>query len=119
MERDTVYWYFWKYFGNTCFVADDNGIVGVVLGHLDQRDGTRAYMNSLAVKKERRNQGIGTALIKQFDDACKSLGVKVVEMQSQPENDRARRLYLRLGFEQHGEVNKLGRIRIMLQKNLS
>lgn len=56
------------------FVAHDNGkLVGAVLcGH----EGRRGYLNHLAVAKNYRNCGIGTALVDKVIDKLRMIGIR-------------------------------------------
>jgi len=56
----------------TCLVAEDDGIAGVIMAGTD---GRRAYIYHTAVKPERQRNGIGAALVRAELDALKRLGI--------------------------------------------
>ena len=61
------------------------------------------YIDSLAVSLPYRNQGVGTALIEKAKEMAKEKGISVVTLAVEPEN-RAKRLYQRLGFAYQREI---------------
>lgn len=56
-------------------------------------------IEALAVDKERRGLGIGTALIQQMEQFAREEGYKVLSLDVVDTNTEARKLYSRLGFE--------------------
>lgn len=51
------------------------------------------------VREEWRDRGIGSALMAQLEDVSRERGYPVVELLVAQDNERARRLYERLGYE--------------------
>ena len=64
----------------------------------DEAKSGEFYIDSLAVSLPYRNQGVGTALVEKAKEMAKEKGISVVTLAVEPEN-RAKKLYLRLGFE--------------------
>ena len=62
---------------DTCFVAENDGIQGVILsGH----DGRRGFIYHTAVHPDARGQGIGTALVQHALSALKACGINKVAL---------------------------------------
>lgn len=57
-----------------------------------------SYISNLSVSKEMQNQGIGTMLIQKAEECARSRGVKRLELETFSRNDKALRLYKKLGF---------------------
>ena len=56
-------------------------------------------LNGIEVCRERRSRGIGSALIEAAESQAKEKGYTVVGMGVDTTNDRAKELYLKLGYE--------------------
>ena len=69
----------------------------------DEAKAGEFYIDSLAVSLPYRNQGVGTALIEKAKEMAKEKGIGVVTLAVEPEN-RAKRLYQRLGFAYQREI---------------
>ena len=69
----------------------------------DEAKSGEFYIDSLAVSLPYRNQGVGTALIEKAKEMAKEKGISVVTLAVEPEN-RAKRLYQRLGFAYQREI---------------
>jgi len=82
-------------------VSDGEGIEGFVL--LDMRGPLAGYLQSICVRPDRRSRGLGTALIRWVEDRVFRESPNVFLCVSSF-NDRARRLYERLGYEVVGEL---------------
>lgn len=76
-------------------VADSNGIVGVVLGAWD---GRRAWIYHLAVSDERRNESIGTALLKELELRFKNKGALKVNLLVDRHNQGVQLFYEKQGY---------------------
>lgn len=57
---------------DTCFVAEDGDIVGVIIAG---NDGRRGYIYHTAVREERRREGIASALVEAALDGLKRCGI--------------------------------------------
>ena len=69
----------------------------------DEAKAGEFYIDSLAVSLPYRNQGVGTALIEKAKELARGFGIGVVTLAVEPEN-RAKRLYQRLGFAYQREI---------------
>jgi len=95
--------------GYIAFVAESEGqMVGELTLFVDQRPRTRHSISfGISVDPAFGGRGIGERLIRTaLDYAFNWLGVMRVELEVFHDNQRARRLYQRLGFEQEGVKRK-------------
>lgn len=74
----------------------DGRVVGCIMG---DRQGGRARVVNVAVDPAARRQGIGEALLAAIEQA---LPAEEIILMAQVENDAARRLYLRCGYDELG-----------------
>ncbi|MEV6909512.1 GNAT family N-acetyltransferase [Amycolatopsis sp. NPDC051071] len=88
------------------FVAfdDESRPVGLVAGRV-RDDGWILY--SMWVAPEARGQGLGERLVREIRSAAEEGGAREVWLHVAEDNDRARRLYLRLGFVSTGELEPM------------
>jgi ribosomal protein S18 acetylase RimI-like enzyme len=95
------------YQGDLFWVAvDENQIVGAVMGGYD---GHRGWIYSLAVDREHRRRGIGTALICQVEKAFRDLGCSKVNLQVRESNGEVITFYEKLGYSVEERVS-MGRL---------
>ncbi|MFJ8910827.1 GNAT family N-acetyltransferase [Amycolatopsis sp. NPDC102389] len=94
-----------KLAGDAWFAAFDDGrVVGLVAGRA-RDDGWILY--SMWVAPEARGQGLGTRLMGEVRSAAEDDGAREVWLHVAEDNDRARRLYLKLGFLATGELEPM------------
>ncbi len=110
-------------------LADVNGWpIGQVFIQLESWDdqfpdrGTRAYLYSLRVMDAFRQQGIGTALLREAEAILIARGYESVSIAAAKDNPGARRLYERLGYRVFAEddgrwnyVDHEGRVRHVIE----
>lgn len=97
---------------NVILVAQlDKKIVGYLYGYVDDTNKIKAefeaFINSIYVEEQYRNEGIGTELIKNFIDKVKSKNAKYVYIENLVSNEVAKYLYSKLGFNLFKENRKL------------
>lgn len=61
------------------------------------------FIGNLAVKKDCRGQGIGTALLRALIETAKKRGCAFVSLEARVSNTAAIRLYEKTGFQKQGE----------------
>ncbi len=61
--------------------------------------GRDAFLDELFVQEPFRGKGIGRAAVEFAAAACPGLGIQALHLVVTPDNERARRLYEKLGFE--------------------
>jgi ribosomal-protein-alanine acetyltransferase len=86
----------------TCFLVAVRGaaIVGFLVG---RRIADEGEILNLGVRRERRRQGIGAALVKRLVELLQSQGVRRVFGEVRESNVGAVRFYMGLGFQQTGK----------------
>ncbi|MBJ7501146.1 MAG: GNAT family acetyltransferase [Sphingopyxis sp.] len=78
------------------FVAvDDGGVIGSVMAGYD---GHRGWLYSVAVGREARRGGVGTALVRHAETALLALGCAKVNLQVRATNGAVVGFYERLGY---------------------
>lgn len=77
------------------FLQVDSGLSGGA--------GRAAYLYALRVRPEFRNRAIGTGLVREAESILRQRGFSRALISVAKDNDPARRLYERLGFEVFGE----------------
>ena len=83
--------------GQTLFVSENNGCVrGFVLGYMVRDMGrvTRIY-----VDKKYHRQGIGTALLRAYEDYARNHGARRILLQSRA-TQQAKNFYVKNGYQQ-------------------
>lgn len=88
-------------------VAEREGhVIGQIFVQVDSDPGNgsrAAYLYALRVRPEHRNRGVGTELVREAESLLRQKGFGRALISVAKENDAARRLYERLGFEVFGE----------------
>jgi ribosomal protein S18 acetylase RimI-like enzyme len=88
-------------------VAEADGrVVGVIMGAWD---GRRGWLHHLAVDVPYRQRGIGTALVHAVEEALRAKGCLKVNLLVRAQNDAARRLYRKLGYEDMTTILPMGK----------
>jgi GNAT superfamily N-acetyltransferase len=74
------------------------GYVVLTLGFSLERGGRDAFIDELYVRPEHRGRGVGALAVVTAEAVARRLGVRAVHLEVDTGNDRARRLYERIGF---------------------
>jgi ribosomal protein S18 acetylase RimI-like enzyme len=88
-------------------VAQDKELLGYLVmsfGWGIESGGKEALIDEVYISPSARNQGLGRALAELAIDHAKENGVKAIFLETEKPNDRVRKLYSRLGFEQEDSV---------------
>ncbi|EME56765.1 GNAT family N-acetyltransferase [Amycolatopsis decaplanina] len=94
-----------KLAGDVWFAAfDEDRPVGLVAGRAREDDW---ILYSMWVAPEARRRGLGAKLMGEVRSAAEDDGAREVWLHVAEDNDRARRLYLRLGFIATGELEPM------------
>ncbi len=80
---------------NVLVALDGDEIVGYVNPVLDNDEG---WIGGIGVRPEYRGKGIGSSLMRVAEDDCRRRGVREISLEVIEGNDRAQRLYERLGY---------------------
>ena len=91
---------------NLFFVAVNDGIVegSVMAGY----DGHRGWLYAVAVSKSQRRSGLGTQLVREAEEALRSLGCGKINLQVRSTNAAVVQFYEHLGYQIEDRVS-LGR----------
>lgn len=77
----------------------DDVACGIVGAFLEERDRTRACLVSMWVAKEKRERGVGKALVEAVVAWARESGARTIVLTVVSNNETAIRFYERLGFE--------------------
>lgn len=97
-------------------ICDDDELVGFALLVLDP-DGRSLEFRRIVVASPGR--GYGTRVVGMLDDIARALGRGRIWLDVYEENERARRIYGRLGYREFGRVERDGRPMILMEKELA
>lgn len=99
---------------DNCAVAwrDDGGVdccddacVGFVMFHVEtgfyETDSTRGVVDNIFVRPDARGDGVGSSLLDYAEDALRESGADVLAVEALWDNEGARRLYERRGYDPH------------------
>jgi ribosomal protein S18 acetylase RimI-like enzyme len=74
------------------------GYLVLTIGYSLERGGRDAFIDELYVRPQWRGVGLGTLAVATAEVAARRLGVRAVHLEVDTSNERARRLYERIGF---------------------
>jgi GNAT superfamily N-acetyltransferase len=99
--------------GSVCIVAELCGnVVGYLTGYVREMTHLRpvelAELESMFVRKEHRNHGVGRQLVNSFLEWCKEKGAQRVSVSAYVSNERAIDFYMGQGFEPRSLTLELG-----------
>lgn len=98
---------------NTCFVAKQDGIVGVILsGH----DGRRGFIHHTAVALHVRHQGIGSQLVKHALAALRKEGILKVALVAFQRNEEGNAFWNAQGFTSREDLTYRNKALIDLER---
>ncbi len=100
IERESVYHIFTEHFRDTCFIAEDRGVmIGYLLGYRSQARPEEALVHLVQVAPRLRGNGVGRRMFNQFEAAVRRMGCTRIATHSRPENGNCNRFYKAMGFE--------------------
>lgn len=81
----------------------DGEIVGCMqlnlIPHISMKGGTRAQLQSMRIRSDRRGGGLGAAFVRQAMDIARDAGCILMELTTDNTRPDAHRFYKRLGFQ--------------------
>ena len=83
------------------YVAEVNDMVIAFLSVEVYRDAGYIYLDDLSVTEAHRNVGVGTQLIRMAETYAREIDIPVIVFHVVKTNERAHRLYQRLGYADH------------------
>jgi ribosomal protein S18 acetylase RimI-like enzyme len=90
--------------GRLIVIEDDGAIAGflsLTFGFTLEYHGRNAFLDELYLAPHARDRGLGTEALRVAEEICVEAGVKVLQLEVDRWNDRARALYHRRGFVDH------------------
>lgn len=96
-------------FGNMYVIKCDEKIKGFIIFYSNDEKNRKAYVSLIVVSKEFRRQNVGTDLIKICETISKNLGMNMIRLEVDRDNESAQRFYQVLGFSfvDDGETESL------------
>ena len=89
-----------RYFGNTCYIAEQEGrIVGWVMGFFSQKQTGTYFLWQIGVHPENRGQRLGQQLLKHLEKHLRNTDACRIELTIDPENVASRQLFENNGYE--------------------
>ena len=90
--------------GKAWLISTENGIAGYVILTFVfsfEYGGTIAFLDELFLMEEARGKGIGKQAIDFIQQEAKKSGLKLIYLEVEPRNEKAKRLYISSDFEMH------------------
>lgn len=75
------------------------GYIVIGLGFSVEYGGVDAFLDELYIENAHRGHGVGTAALEAMAKLARRMKVKALHLEAMPTNDRATRLYSRVGFQ--------------------
>jgi ribosomal protein S18 acetylase RimI-like enzyme len=98
------------------FEAWDGGLVGLLAAYCNDPFGRAGYITSVSVEQAWRGKGIASRLLDQCVRHLQELGFEWIELEVDPANESAVRLYAKKGFRAGTRDNKTMIMRLELGK---
>lgn len=76
----------------------DVGYVVIGLGFSIEYGGVDGFIDEFYVEPAHRERGVGTAALEALAKSARKMKIKALHLEAMPDNDRAARLYERMGF---------------------
>jgi ribosomal protein S18 acetylase RimI-like enzyme len=88
-------------YGTLCPEFDNEKMVGLVAGYIENTVNSLGYISVVSVLPEKQGEGIASKLVTEFLSIAKEKGLRGVNLYCDSRNDRALKMYDRLGFENY------------------
>ena len=99
-----VYKIILRYFGNYCFIAEENGrIVAFVMGIIPQTLESTYFLWDIGVDPSYQKQGIGVELLDEIENELRKLGFRRIEVTIDPVNIPSQKLFEKMGYQNISE----------------
>lgn len=98
---------------NTCFVAEDKKIIGVIIAG---NDGRRGYIYHTAVSENYRQNGIGSQLVQKAIFALKNEGINKIALVVFNRNEVGNEFWEKQGFETRQDLVYRNKAIVKLQR---
>ncbi|MBZ0319305.1 MAG: GNAT family N-acetyltransferase [Anaerolineae bacterium] len=94
-------------YGRAYLIADSDAWVGyfiLTFGYSLEFGGRDAFIDEIYLTESHRGQGVGRQTIAFILEQARAIGIKAVHLEVMPQNTRAHRFYLQVGFENRGQL---------------
>jgi len=99
-----VYKIILRYFGDYCFIAEENSqIIGFAMGIIPQTFPGTYFLWDIGVAQSYQGQGIGGKLVREVENELRKLGFKRIEVTIDPVNLPSRKLFEKMGYQNISE----------------
>lgn len=91
--------------GKTWLLYDRQRVIGyvaVTFSYSIEFRGLGAYIDELYLRASHRGQGIGTKTLKFVEQACRAMNISSLSLSVYEDNDRAKRVYRKAGYDDRG-----------------
>lgn len=103
-------------FGDTTTIITEDASAYVMITRFNETEDT-AVLHDLVVLKDRRGQGLGSALLEEAVAEAGRIGVRRVRLSVEPDS-WLEEWYKRHGFQETGQVEDLGKVFNVLERPL-
>ena len=99
-----VYKIILRYFGDYCFVAEENGhIIGFAMGIVPHSFPGTFFLWQIGITPFRQGQGIGGKLVREVENELRKLEFKRIEVTIDPVNLPSQKLFEKMGYQNISE----------------
>ncbi len=94
-------------YGRAYLIADGDTWVGyfiLTFGYSLEFGGRDAFIDEIYLSESHRGQGVGRQTIGFILEQAREIGLKAVHLEVLPQNTKAHRFYLQVGFENRGQL---------------
>lgn len=91
--------------GKTWLIYERNRVIGyvaVTFSYSIEFRGIGACVDELYLRASHRGQGIGTKTLRFVERACRTMGISTLSLVVHHNNDRAKRVYQKVGYDDRG-----------------
>jgi diaminobutyrate acetyltransferase len=89
-----------RYFGNCCFIAENNDkIIGLIIGIISQIHDKTYFIWQIGVDTPLQGKGIAKKLLKNAEEKVKKLGCNRIELTVSPKNFPSQKLFQKNGYK--------------------
>jgi diaminobutyrate acetyltransferase len=95
-----VYKIILRYFGDYCFIAEENGqIIGFAMGIVPQSIPYTYFLWDIGIDPSYQRQEIGTAILREIENELEKLGFIRIEVTIDPINTSSQKLFEKMGYK--------------------
>lgn len=91
--------------GKIWLIYDRKNVIGyaaVTFSYSIEFRGISAVLDELYLRADCRGQGIGTKTLRFVEESCQQMGIDVISLLVHRDNDRAKQVYQKVGYDDRG-----------------